>query len=225
MNNNRVEMVISEYKERFESILKRIWPTIGDTGFVEKNQTANFIEAYEKCAKMSNEIVSVWYEFPIPNDENNKKNNHIDAIVINHTKKEILLVEAKRISKNKVPAKRRELAMDLQRIQGLDLSNRFSNFFLKEIFNEYVVYGVLLFDAWNDNQPAKKAIDIWKNYCNDKKLEGLYEFLFSSSKTGEGLVNTNIENIKTIIPRLEEIKIDGWNNTYYLGCMLWKIED
>jgi len=39
------------------------------------------------------------------------------------------------------------------------------------------------------------------------------------------LVNTDIESIKIIIPRLEEIKIDGWNNTYYLGCMLWKIED
>ena len=83
--------VVDAYQARYSSVLNKIWPTMGSNGFNEHNQTVNFMIAYETVAEENNEQISTWYEFQISNGT--KRNNRIDGLIINHTKREVYLIE------------------------------------------------------------------------------------------------------------------------------------
>ena len=48
MNELVLELVMKVYSDRYQSIMDRIWPTMGSNGFNETNQTHNFLNAYEE---------------------------------------------------------------------------------------------------------------------------------------------------------------------------------
>lgn len=213
MDKNRADWVLDMYKTRYSNILGKIWPTIGSNGFNEHNLTVNYTIAFETVAARNNEETSAWFEFQIPNES---KNNHrMDGLIINHTTKELYLVEAKRFSKNKLKRKRRELGYDFIRIENLDLS-RFENLFVeKELISDYQIFGILLFDLWTENKEQIDLLNQWQEICDkpdSKLLSGFFD------------INVDCDN-QILIPMMQEVKSDSWEKedySYYLGTLIWK---
>ena len=199
---NIFELVMDAYVKRYQNVLKKYWPTMNDNGFTEHNQTVNFINAYESIATKNNEIVSSWYEFQI--SDGRKNSNHIDAILVNHTTKELYLIEAKRFSRNSIKKKRRELAQDYLRILSLDVKNRFENFFVDESIKNYQVYGVLLFDLWTETRTEKALQTKWENLCLNPNLDDFQDFL-SSQDIDKQVVFCDS---KCFLPMMKEVKAD-----------------
>ena len=56
MDAERFNKVAAEYRNRYEMILKAIWPTIESNGFNELNQTINFINAYEMLPETKKQV-------------------------------------------------------------------------------------------------------------------------------------------------------------------------
>jgi hypothetical protein len=81
-----IDKVLHRYKENYCRIFECIYPSMGSTGFTERNLSVNFAMAYESVHKDS----ITWYEFQF-----GKKNNlHYDAIIINPAEKEIVIVSS-----------------------------------------------------------------------------------------------------------------------------------
>ena len=85
-----IDKVLQRYKENYCRIFEKIYPSHGSTGFTERNLSANFAKAYES---ISPDAVT-WYEVQF----GQKNNLHYDTMIINPTKKEIVIVESKRLS-------------------------------------------------------------------------------------------------------------------------------
>ena len=215
MDSNRFNEVIIEYNNRYKATLNRIWPTIGDNGFNECNQTANFIAAYEKIASSHHEETCSWYEFQIQNGK--KNDNRIDGLIINFTRKTIYLVESKRFSQNSVNRKLRELGSDIDRILELDVQSRFGKDFFHggETIQDYSIYGVLLFDLWTYSQKHKRekyAFELWSQFCNNHDIDSLSNFLNLDSAIKNRLKNSNASFLSTI----RDVKeFEGENSCIY----------
>ena len=219
MNKERANSVVDAYSTRYACILDKIWPSINSNGFDEHNQTVNFLIAYETVAAKNGEQISTWSEFQIANG--NKNNNHIDGLIINHTKKELYFVESKRFSLHNEDDKRLELGADFARIQELDLNNRFEKeklFAKKESISEYKTYGILLFDLWTQRPWQKDLLEKWKKICEKPSSKALSEFFNST--------DSNIDcDDKDLLPIVREIVCDRWRNedySYFLGTLIWK---
>ena len=213
MDKSRADSVLDLYQTRYARILGKIWPTINDNGFNEHNLTANFTAAYEAVAANHREETSAWFEFQIPNG---KRNNHrIDGLIVNHTRKELYLVEAKRFSKNKLTKKRGELGDDFIRINKLDLNRRFEKFFAgDESIAEYQVFGVLLFDLWTENQEEKELVGHWTAICETPDSNKLSVFF-----------DRSIEYDDLLLPGIREVKSRRWeikDYSYYLETLIWE---
>ena len=170
MEKQRLEKVVELYHNRYNAILERIKPSIQSNGFAEHNQTANFVSAYELIAGNKKEAVSSWYEFQILNGK--RADNRIDGIIINHSAKEIYLIEAKRISRNKIQKKKAELIKDYCRIMQLDKASRFTEVLKDENVSDYSIYGILLFDIWTENKAEKSFIRNGANFVIQTILPG-----------------------------------------------------
>ena len=224
MDRKMMGIVADEYQYRYVEYLKHIWPTMESNGFNEHNQTVNWIVAYEKVAKKSQEVITSWYEFQIPNEYDDKKrNNRIDGLIINHTKKEILLLESKRFCKNDVAKKRRKVGEDVIRIERLDLATRFNDFFCSEldVLGDYNVYGVVLFDLWTENDAEKEAFSIWKQICDETNVETIRSFLCIEDEEREYTQGLN----ECIGATQREVMCKRWEKkdySYYLNTMVWK---
>ena len=220
MNAERFNKVTEEYTERYKGLLTMIWPTINDNGFNEHNQTVNFLSAYEKVSRVFNENISTWYEFQIPNGD--KGDNRIDAIIINHTIKSILIVESKRFSQNKIKEKRRSLGEDLTRIINLDLENRFQSVFCDgESIHNYSFYGVLLFDLWTyskNHEKEKETYELWSSFCDNHDIQSLFGFLCLDPKIEPQIAS------KSYLPTIQEVR-KYENSTYHLGVFALELHN
>ena len=212
MDQKRADSILDLYQARYARILDKIWPTVKSNGFNEHNLTANFTAAYEAVAANHHEEACVWFEFQIPNGERN--NHRMDGLIVNHTRKELYLIEAKRFSKNKLAEKRGELGDDFIRINKLDLS-RFKDFFARdESIAEYQVFGVLLFDLWTENQEEKELVGRWTAICETPDSKKLSAF-FDRQTAYNG----------RLLPGIREVKSKRWENedySYYLGTLIWE---
>ena len=156
------ENICAEYKRNYAIIFKHIYPAKNATGFTERNLSVNFSKAYETAIAESNQTCITWYEFQF----GNTNNRHYDAIIINLTAKEILVIEAKRF--NDLPRKLYSVVNDICRINSFyaEISNenscRIAN------INSYKIYGVVLADIWigNTSNAAHKLI-IRNQYANN----------------------------------------------------------
>ena len=139
------------YRQVYKNILKSFYPSLGSTGFQERNLTVNFSKAYETTNK--SEDVCSWFELQF----GEKKNNHFDCVIINSTRKEILIIESKRFTSS---AKKDNINKDIERIES------FVNGGLDERFDKYKGYnvlGVILADVWKENRPKKEIYNAYKN--------------------------------------------------------------
>lgn len=229
MDKIRFEAVAAEYGKRFNTILNRIWPTIKDNGFNEQNQTANYLAAYSKIADERHEIISTWFEFQIPNEE--KKNNRIDGLIVNHTSKSVYLVEAKRFSQNTVNKMREKLGEDICRILDLDLEERFDTASEeeprvfekgKESIQDYTVYGVALFDLWTYAENHKSEWEtkrLWMQFCEEHDIDALSEFFCLEEKTKDRMELAKESFLSTI---REAKRYDS--SVYHLGVFAFQMK-
>ena len=140
--------VFNNYVEIYKHILltNQFYPSVGSTGFQERNLSVNFSKAYDKTYDKDN-ILS-WFEFQFGKDNN----KHFDCLIINVSKKEIYIIESKRYTD--ASSKDASIDEDIERIvsfveKGLD--NRFKK------YKDFKVYGLILADVWTEND-AKLAI-------------------------------------------------------------------
>ena len=138
-----LDEVFKNYENIYRNILTKFYPSLGSTGFQERNLTVNFSKAFEKLYG-EDEIIS-WFELQF----GEKKDNHFDCIIIKEG--EIYIVEAKRYT---TPKKEDSVKKDIDRIikfvkETIDSDTRFSK------FNDYNVYGVILADVWTESKPKE----------------------------------------------------------------------
>lgn len=145
-----LEVTFEKTKSIYERILKDFYPSLGSTGFQERNLTVNFSKAYENVCVA--ESVLSWFELQF----GDKKNNHFDCVIINNTRKELFIVESKRFTS---PTKKQGILSDVERI------NTFVEAGLDERFDEYKnhkVFGVILADIWKENNAKKEVYRAFK---------------------------------------------------------------
>lgn len=220
MDKQRLEKVMEIYHNRYNDILERIKPSIKSNGFAEHNQTVNFVSAYELIAGDNKEVVSSWYEFQIPNGK--RSDNRIDGIIINHSAKEIYLIEAKRISRNNVQDKKAELVADYRRIMQLDKVIRFTEVLKGENVSDYSIYGILLFDIWTENEAEKELYRNWNEFCNSKNPTR-EEFIKVLDADTTILKPEYVSGEK--FPMIKEVQcLRGKDYSYYLCAFAWDTE-
>ena len=217
MDKKRMNYVFDAYQARYSSVLNKIWPTMGSNGFNEHNQTVNFMIAYETVAEENNEQISTWYEFQISNGT--KRNNRIDGLIINHTKREVYLIEAKRFSKNNLQKKQKELGNDYTRIENLGLGRFEELFYEKESISTYKVFGVLLFDLWTETPAQEGLLKNWNNICDNPSSDLLSDFFYFNNS------DSKIDCAKScLLPIVREVICNRWkdeNYSYFLGALIW----
>lgn len=220
MEKQRLEKVMELYHNRYNAILERIKPSIQSNGFAEHNQTVNFVSAYELISCNKKEAVSSWYEFQILNGK--RSNNRIDGIIINHSAKEIYLIEAKRISRNKVWKKKTELIDDYCRIMQLDKTSRFTEVLKDEKVSDYSIYGILLFDIWTENKAEKKLYHKWSKFC-DSSNPSCEEFIKVLDADTTIFKPEYVSG--EVFPMIKEVQsLRGKDYSYHLCVFVWNTE-
>lgn len=220
MEKQRLEKVMELYHNRYNAILERIKPSIQSNGFAEHNQTVNFVSAYELISCNKKEAVSSWYEFQILNGK--RSNNRIDGIIINHSAKEIYLIEAKRISRNKVRKKKAELIDDYCRIMQLDKTSRFTEVLKDENVSDYSIYGILLFDIWTENKAEKKLYHKLSEFC-DSSNPSCEEFIKVLDADTTIFKPEYVSG--EVFPMIKEVQsLRGKDYSYYLCVFVWNTE-
>ena len=220
MEKQRLEKVMELYHNRYNAILERIKPSIQSNGFAEHNQTVNFVSAYELISCNKKEAVSSWYEFQILNGKSS--NNRIDGIIINHSAKEIYLIEAKRISRNKVWKKKTELIDDYCRIMQLDKTSRFTEVLKDENVSDYSIYGILLFDIWTENKAEKKLYHKWSEFC-DSSNPSCEEFIKVLDADTTIFKPEYVSG--EVFPMIKEVQsLRGKDYSYHLCVFVWNTE-
>lgn len=220
MEKQRLEKVMELYHNRYNAILERIKPSIQSNGFAEHNQTVNFVSAYELISCNKKEAVSSWYEFQILNGK--RSDNRIDGIIINHSAKEIYLIEAKRISRNKVRKKKAELIADYCRIMQLDKTSRFTEVLKDENVSDYSIYGILLFDIWTENKAEKKLYHKWSEF-SDSSNPSHEEFIKVLDADTTIFKPEYVSG--EVFPMIKEVQsLRGKDYSYHLCAFVWNTE-
>ena len=163
-----LEKVFETYKDIYLKIVDSFYPSLGSTGFQERNLTVNFSKAYEKT--FENEMVFSWFELQF--GEN--KDNHFDCVIVNQSKKEIYFVESKRFTNT--TSKTASIRHDVKRIQDyvdkdFSIDERFDK------FKEFKVYGLILADIWLENN---KKIAVYDRFINKTFFNDVTELLNKS---------------------------------------------
>lgn len=180
----------------------------------------NFVSAYELISCNKKEAVSSWYEFQILNGK--RSNNRIDGIIINHSAKEIYLIEAKRISRNKVWKKKTELIDDYCRIMQLDKTSRFTEVLKDENVSDYSIYGILLFDIWTENKAEKNLYHKWSEFC-DSSNPSCEEFIKVLDADTTIFKPEYVSG--EVFPMIKEVQsLRGKDYSYHLCVFVWNTE-
>ena len=153
MDRILLEEVFKDYKNIYDSILNAFYPSLGSTGFQERNLTVNFSKAYESAYEK--DTVFSWFELQF----GDKKNNHFDCLIINETRKEVFLIESKRFTNT--TSKKSSVSLDIKRINDFVVGGMDDRF---KRYSGYKVYGLILADVWTENN---KKIDIYNNYKDE----------------------------------------------------------
>ena len=213
-NKNRLELIFTD-ESYFYVSTKPEW--VNDLVDDIKKANSKIIYVEETVAEENNEQISTWYEFQISNGT--KRNNRIDGLIINHTKREVYLIEAKRFSKNNLPKKQKELGNDYTRIENLGLGRFEELFYEKESISTYKVFGVLLFDLWTETPAQEGLLKNWNNICDNPSSDLLSDFFYFNNS------DSKIDCAKScLLPIVREVICNRWkdeNYSYFLGALIW----
>ena len=190
--------VFETYKNRYEDILTVLYPSKNSTGFTERNLSVNFATSYEMAYPGS----VTWYEFQF----GEKNNLHLDAVIVNKAKNEILLIESKRF-KN---ATKQVAAVEKDILRIFFAKDEYWEEFESRIdgFFNYDVYGVILADVWTETKPKTKIKDAFENnsfvsvYLENKLLAARPE---------------EVSDVKHYIQKPKQLE------NYYLTSLVWKV--
>ncbi|MCD8325594.1 MAG: hypothetical protein LUC90_02590 [Lachnospiraceae bacterium] len=220
------EEVLRVYQHNYEKILNIFYPSKKSIGFTERNLTVNFSKAYEAIATAAGDECCSWFELPV----NVNGRDHVDAVIINTTQKEILLIEAKRYMnlQNKVL----EVIKDVERINTLDwireLTDERSNDGERPVLQrieDYKIFGVILADLWIENENRQVICELYQNHSGitDSKvfLEELQQF---RKPVKEGLCLKDFCVDKPVdINTTRNVEKDYIRETYKLLSFSWVV--
>lgn len=166
MDKERREAVFGHYGNLYRAILNSIYPAKNSTGFPERNLSVNFSKAYETAAGAAGETAVSWFELQFgPNNH-----FHADAVIINETAGDMLIVESKRFSH---PAKKiLEISEDIDRIYDLLSELRAENeqgIIRIDLSKIRHGYGVILADVWTE---SRTKTDILNSYLAGMEAPG-----------------------------------------------------
>lgn len=193
--------VIKQYPQNYAEIFEILYPALGSNGFTERNQSVNFASTYKTIAKTNGEYCVTWFELPFD------KNNHYDAVIINSTTKEILVIEAKRINKN-TDGIRGDIKriMRFPEVLAADGGARLSR------SEDYKIYGVVLADVWDGS--ARENI-------KNKTKESFRECNFLSDEFEK---DTTVRYEILSFSEYNNIESASIRNNYFLLTMVWSVK-
>lgn len=205
--------IIAKYKENYNSIFEKIYPSKNSTGFTERNLSVNFAKAYESF--YPNAIT--WYEFQF----GEKNNLHYDAIIVNHEHREIVVIESKRFSN--LFKKITEVGADIERI--CDFDKKYFEEFAERIPNleQYSLIGVILADVWVESE-NKTAL---KNSFKESFFIQRYQEYFPRHIANQDSWFLNGQYFCKDFSDITPVPLKRKNTIpeeYYLLGMIWDIE-
>lgn len=164
-----IETIMNRSADYYREVFKTFYPAFGGNGLTERNQSFNFCRYY--MDRVKNAVV--WQELPIKYIQNDKKiTGHIDSLIIDHSNKVILLIEAKRIT-NGVNRKIKSIKEDYNRLVGScefphqkdsEIDKKRENYSTYEGYDTYIL---LLMDGWYDSNnrdtQRSKLIKEWES--------------------------------------------------------------
>ena len=162
---DKLDKVFDKYEAVYKHILSSFYPSLGNTGFQERNLTVNFSKAYEKT--YAHDDVFSWFELQFGDNYN----NHFDCLIVNRSQEKLFLIEAKRFSNT--TGKKDSVLEDVERINGF-LKTKMDHRF--EEFKDYRVYGLILADVWQENRNKKEVFESFKrgDFFKDEPLLAEY---------------------------------------------------
>lgn len=217
MDTKRQCEVFKHYSKIYKTILSNIYPAKNSTGFPEKNLSVNFSKAYETVANIADETVVSWFEMQF-----GKRNNlHVDAVIINETVGDMLILEAKRFKNDN--GKVKEVVKDINRIYD----------FASELRNENVqgnkrielskinhCYGVILADVWEKTGIKN---DILRSYTAGAKDPYSNES-FLNKYCINYFPDREFPDLAYYVCNMKDIFFGKYNYKYYnLVSFVWKI--
>ncbi|MDE6726434.1 MAG: hypothetical protein K2J80_00670 [Oscillospiraceae bacterium] len=221
MDANRRQEVFERYCEIYNVILSNMYPAKNSTGFPERNLSVNFSKAYEAVAKSAGEMVISWFEMQFGAGNN----LHIDAVIINETVGDMLIVESKRFSDTE--GKPKEVAEDIRRIfnfiKELQDENKKGEprIDLSKIKNRY---GVILADVWvkTDGKTGGKK-EILNSYIAGVQCPKSPES-FLNKYCKEDLKDRDFPNLVYNVYNMRDISFNDYNfEKYNLVSLIWQI--
>lgn len=212
-----------EYADRYERIFRNIYPARGNTGFSERNLTANFCVAHDREA-----IAFYEMQFGI------KNNSHIDAILLSQnphaTKKTIACIESKRYKNSNALY---EVGEDIGRIyrflyeveeESRDPQKRRIDM---SIVGERI--GCILADVWTENEFKELVL---QSYEKEAFLDEFKEEIISGIKNSIRNYNAKAANLlaQAIFDEVKagiiyDVRGGGmtsnWPKNYWLVSFFW----
>ncbi|MCM1523475.1 MAG: hypothetical protein NC120_03360 [Ruminococcus sp.] len=210
MDIDRQDAVFKRYGSIYETILSNVYPAKNSTGFPERNLSVNFSKAYEASARIADETAFSWFELQF--GENNRF--HADAVIINKTVGDMLIVESKRFSD---PAKKiKEIAEDIERIHDLITELKSENdcgILRIDMSKINRCYGVILADVWTETQLKKDILDSYSSGVQDPESE----VSFLNKFCGDFIQDRKFSNLSYNVYNVKEIR------SYNLVSFLWQV--
>ena len=172
---NLIDSVFNEYSESFKKSLNelQVWPWTEEKIVIhESNQVHRFLDAYQKTG----DKIVTWMELPVylnGGASKNEKPAHIDAFILDHNRKLIFFLEAKRFSK---PKQAESLQSDVERlfneiaklIYAKD-DNHISEYITECIDRKYDAYMIALADIWDYRGTwCEEYATRWEGWVNCK---------------------------------------------------------
>ena len=217
-----LDEVFELFIERYKKILGFFWPTIGDTGFAERNLSTNFVTAYEKNISERGEECISWYEFQI-RGESGRNDNHLDAILINLTKREIYLIESKRLVTSQLKKKIKGIIYDIERMMGNNLIEGIGE--RVENIDSYRIFGCVLTDIWSHNgRSCNNDVITYFKKCSNQNVTGLFLL-----KELSDIVNYSLPEMIKLFDKQVDVRCMSPYTTsdkksdYYIISMIWQI--
>ncbi len=214
------EQAFKAYSKIYTELLSKFYPAKGSTGFPERNLSVNFSKAYEKVASEDN--IFTWFELQI----GERSNEHLDAMIINFSTREILLIEAKRYSN---PVKKvQEIIDDVRRMSITDWAQELTTgrgtagkLMGKMDISTFNIYGIVLADIWLEGNTKKSISDLYMKASVEVSGQDFLARLFNCCNKDETLSD---------LPILHDLYVESpfglgeaGIESYQLVSLSWKI--
>lgn len=204
---NLIDSVFNEYSESFKKSLNelQVWPWTEEKIVIhESNQVHRFLDAYQKTG----DKIVTWMELPVylnGGASKNEKPAHIDAFILDHNRKLILFIEAKRFSK---PDQAEDLQSDVKRLfnevakQIYAIDKGLIGKYITESFNlEYDAYMIALADIWDYRGVwCEKYASRWKGWVENNCDTTITPLIKSINKIPNVKANSQYHLLGALMP-------------------------